>query len=274
MNQNEKNLKKLEELVNIVDGGLTKEDFVTSFQGVVNFIKKIDKKIDTELGILKETLTKLGEKVREDASKNFLSLKKQLLDLIRSKLAEIYANHEERMRKMEKHAFSLKPGKDGAPGERGKDGSPDTPEMVRDKLEELVGDERLDARAIRGLENGVVERGITIFGGGTGLHLYVNGVKKGSIKTVNLVPGTGVTITHAVASGRNDITFDASGTALSKLAATGTVNGVNASFTFASKPTIIISDGASYQENKGWTWVALTLTATMTVPPTYDIYGL
>ena len=52
-------------------------------------------------------------------------------------------------------------GKDGKNGERGpigpkgkdgKDGSPDTAENIRNKLESLIGDDRLDKKAIRGLE--------------------------------------------------------------------------------------------------------------------------
>ena len=45
-------------------------------------------------------------------------------------------------------------GKDGLDGQNGKDGkqgSPDTPEQVRDKLEELTGEDRLDKSAIKGL---------------------------------------------------------------------------------------------------------------------------
>lgn len=47
-----------------------------------------------------------------------------------------------------------KDGKDGAPGEAGTngiDGSPDTPEQVRDKLETLKDENRLDWTAIKGL---------------------------------------------------------------------------------------------------------------------------
>jgi hypothetical protein len=44
-----------------------------------------------------------------------------------------------------------KDGLDGADGKDGKDGSPDTPEEVRDKLETLEGEERLDAKYIKNL---------------------------------------------------------------------------------------------------------------------------
>lgn len=43
------------------------------------------------------------------------------------------------------------PGANGLDGHPGKDGSPDTPLEVRDKLETLEGDERLDWTAIKGL---------------------------------------------------------------------------------------------------------------------------
>ncbi len=55
------------------------------------------------------------------------------------------------------------------------------------------------------------------------------------------------------------------------LPATGSVNSVNATFTFTEKPDYIVSDGVWYRENKGWTWSVLT--ATMTIPPNDDIYG-
>jgi hypothetical protein len=43
-------------------------------------------------------------------------------------------------------------GKDGINGVDGKDGSPDTAEEIRNKLESLEGDERLDRKAIKGLD--------------------------------------------------------------------------------------------------------------------------
>lgn len=55
------------------------------------------------------------------------------------------------------------------------------------------------------------------------------------------------------------------------LTPTGSVNSINTAFVFSQKPTYIISDGAWYRENKGWTWSGST--ATMTVPPSDDLYG-
>jgi len=46
-------------------------------------------------------------------------------------------------------------GKDGIDGKDGKDGSPDTPKQIKEKLESLEGDERLDKKAIKGLDEEV-----------------------------------------------------------------------------------------------------------------------
>ncbi len=62
------------------------------------------------------------------------------------------------------------------------------------------------------------------------------------------------------------------GAGFTELTATGTVNSVNKTFTFTQKPTYIVSDGVWYKENKGWTWGGST--ATMTIPPNDDIYGV
>lgn len=56
------------------------------------------------------------------------------------------------------------------------------------------------------------------------------------------------------------------------LTATGTVNGVNASFTFDDAPQAIMADGIIYLENNGYTLSGLT--ATMDVPPSQYIKGI
>ena len=58
--------------------------------------------------------------------------------------------------------------------------------------------------------------------------------------------------------------------------ATGTVDEINKDFVFASKPSVIIINGGTYREDKGWSWNAATLTATLdiVVGTNGDIYGL
>ena len=60
-----------------------------------------------------------------------------------------------------------------------------------------------------------------------------------------------------------------------QMTATGSVNGSNTQFAFTSEPSAIISDGAFYiRGGTGWTWDAVTLTATMAIPPQNELYGL
>lgn len=81
---------------------------------------------------------------------------------------------------------------DGKDGEKGKDGSPDTPSQVKDKLESLKGDERLDASAIKNLPKQVAN-----FGGGdsyTGLAKVDSTDTPGTLES-KIVAGNNVTIT-------------------------------------------------------------------------------
>jgi len=80
---------------------------------------------------------------------------------------------------------------DGKQGEKGKDGSPDTPVQVKEKLESLRGDERLDASAIKNLPKPSV-----VGGGGsyTGLAKVDASGTPGTLQE-KLVAGSNVTIT-------------------------------------------------------------------------------
>lgn len=111
-------------------------------------------------------------------------------------------------------------------------------------------------------------------GGGAMHRLLANGGALIATRYTDLnFIGSGVTITTANndVTKRTDITLTASGGGLTELLATGLVNSVNRAFTFTTKPTYIVSDGAWYKENKGWTWSGLT--ATMDIPPNVAIWG-
>lgn len=56
-----------------------------------------------------------------------------------------------------KNGLNGKDGQDGLDGADGLDGSPDTPKDIKDKLESLKGDARLDKKAIKGLEDIMVQ---------------------------------------------------------------------------------------------------------------------
>ncbi len=69
---------------------------------------------------------------------------------------------------------------------------------------------------------------------------------------------------------------DGSGSSITPLTATGAVDDSNTAFTFTTKPSLVVVNGASYRENHGWSWTAGTLTATLDAPVGVggDIYGI
>lgn len=147
---------KLEKLKSIYE--MMKTDTITpkeleSFLAyVLNFIKESKDGFD---GISKENLKRIQEGV------DYINeIKSSILEGVDSRVqgSEMKMNEAcDKVMKMCEEVATHKPenGKDGMPGkdgENGKDGSPDTPEEIRNKLESLEGDDRLDKSAIRGLE--------------------------------------------------------------------------------------------------------------------------
>lgn len=160
---------------------------------------------------------------------------------------------------------------------------PITGEKTRDLLEDLKGEERLDKKAIRGLEE--IEKkiddnkngGVRVIGGRAGIQLYVDGTKEGLVQTLNIIPGNGISISYNRNFGRNDITISATSVATMILIATGTVDDSNVDFVFTQEPSIIIINGASYRKTGGaisWSWSVSTATLSVPVGIGGDIYGI
>lgn len=151
-------------------------------------------------------------------------------------------------------------GEAGPPGPPGNDGSPDTPEQVRDKLQSLDGENRLDKTAINGIDD--IEKNIkqldkktqNYYNGVRGFNLFVKGADKGTVQKVNLVQGSGVTISSVDTGSGPDVTFGATMNGqFITVSVSGTVNGSNKVFTISSFPSvvlfttylIVVSDGLS-----------------------------
>lgn len=153
-------------------------------------------------------------------------------------------------------------GTPGKNGKNGKDGTQITPQQIVEKLTTLKN-AWIDVRAIKGLDEflksipqskGFVPNALA--------SLYDVDVKNISDQQALIWDGTKKKFVPGSAS---------SGTGFTKLNATGAVDGANTTFTFTSKPTYIVSDGAWYVENSGWTYSGST--ATMSVPPQTGIFG-
>jgi len=136
-------LNKLKEISKLLDEGLTRTEFTTSFKKVLSVVASIKKQvidsISTLNSIFKTTTNKLEKDFKDTIGK--MEVK------VDNKLNEV------------KDGIQGVQGAKGDTGEQGEsiqglngaDGSPDTPKLIRDKLEFLEADQRLDISAIRGL---------------------------------------------------------------------------------------------------------------------------
>lgn len=143
-----------------------------------------------------------------------------------------------------------------------------SPQEVRDLLELLSGDDRLDAKALRGLDeylrlnppNGPMLHPVAL---GNLPDVSVVGVLAGQVLTWN---------------GTYWYAGDQSSSAGFQLPLTGAVDGVNATYTWKTAPNAIVVDGAALQKSEqgdlntvNWTGMATTV---MLVAPTQSIFAV
>lgn len=148
------------------------------------------------------------------------------------------------------------PGKDGAnglngadgesiTGDPGKDGSPDTPEQVRDKLETLTEDERLDMSAIKGIDQIVSDlkgsnKQVRVGWGAHPLVIQNGGVVVDKVTRVINFVGAGINSVVRTASGVVNVTISGiSGATVYTETPSGLINGSNVTYTTAHIMTTV-----------------------------------
>lgn len=119
------------------------------------FVKQIlelliakDKKHDQKLNALSQAFQNLMAELRKEVDGAFVESR---VKKIESDFLAKVKSIDERMAKV-RDGKPGKPGLLGRPGLPGMNGSPDNSVQVRDKLEKLANDERLDISAIKGIE--------------------------------------------------------------------------------------------------------------------------
>lgn len=261
-------LGKLEKLLELIYEGSVRPDDLNKLTETVGQVLAV---LYKEIGDTKENQMMLEGKIETKGNRSEIEMLGQKIEEVKNSipLGQDLSPLEERINEIANKTSEEKPAL--------------TAIEMRDALETLDGKERLDKKSIKGVDE--MEKEITELkarpigrGGGNarGIHLYTNGTKRGMANTVNIVPGTGVTLAYSYASGRNDITISA-GTSLSVLTVTGTINDTNTSFTVASQPTLVIFNGASYRttgDSVTWTYLAGTLTISQPVGSGGSIYAL
>lgn len=152
-------------------------------------------------------------------------------------------------------------GKDGIDGLDGLNGSPDTGEQIIDKINTNNSAKKILLSQIEGGKN--YDDEIATLQNRTQILNQLIGSRSGGVSKI--IAGSNITISPTNGLGNVTINATGGGTGYTKETPTGTVNGSNTSFTVTATPVYVVSDGATYFENAGYTIAGLTIT--MTVPP-------
>ena len=159
---NDKTEMKLERFLSMMDGGaMTKEEFVQAFEQVVDVIKEFRETNAREFDLMKQVIEAFGNNLDGKSNKAIDDLKKGLNELfvdervggIEKKINEVI---DRKIRAIDDRMGKVRDGSKGDKGDQGRpgrDGSPDSPAKIKEKLESLEGDNRLDASAIKGLDD-------------------------------------------------------------------------------------------------------------------------
>lgn len=184
-------LAKLENLIKLVDEGITKEEFVKAFEAVVKQLLAVEQKLIDKNEEAVQVLKELHNQLLSDTNVSLSSLQGELRQAIDGALQEqsVGLNFiRDKVRRI-KGGLDGKNGLDGLPG---RDGSPDTAEQVRDKLEALNGEARLRIEAIGGLDERLkeIDARRTLRGGGFSKiamdgHIVDDETPSGTINGVN-----------------------------------------------------------------------------------------
>lgn len=257
-------LERLEKLAEVANAGLAS-------------VQEVGEAIGQVLVFVRDAMTELLNQITE-LSKKVTENKKDADDRLRAVEEDLVRERSNIKEMVETRINSI----EVPPGEPGKDadveevkrlvleeikipepepGSPDTPDQIRNKLESIEEEEeKLSISAIGGLEKKLKElfsirenRGI--FGiPSRGMFLSIGGVKKGIISNLNIVGGSGVSVSYSKVNGQDTITIDASGGGVTVETPHETPNAVITVFTVSAEPQWMVADGITYYAGKGYTY--------------------
>jgi hypothetical protein len=160
-------LEKLNAFIKQLDG-LTKEEFLAYFEKIIDFVKQIKRENEEKMRIFFLNAETLKNQLLNENKKNISSLNELLKKEFLKSLNEINLKFNELKDKIETKMANIKDGKDADEEKIIKnvlsrielpkqENQSDTAEMIRNKLELLQGEEKLDLKAIRGLEEKLEE---------------------------------------------------------------------------------------------------------------------
>lgn len=170
-------LSKVHELLKMFDDSMSRDDFLKyvsrvefleSFKAIIKHLASLEKrmleKVDNSVAESTQELLSKSDGMFKESQSGLVALREEAKAALDKTFKESLENMNY-VRDTMRRGIQGKNGQDGPPGPTGKDGSPDTPAQIRDKLEILEGDDRIDKSAIKGLDE--LEKRINTSGGGT-----------------------------------------------------------------------------------------------------------
>jgi len=252
----------MQQIIQVLDQNLTKKEFTDAFKALTEHIKKAREVLTemnkAEFSQLEKSLVSSIEQLRNDtqgsASETLASIKTSVDEL----LSSVRFSHEAMLSEAQAKLDAVKNGEDG------NDGNDADEEVIVEKVLAKIpkpSEANLQPieEKIEALDKRVSNiRTAPLIGPSRGVYLYINGVKKGLVNSLDIV-GSGVAT--SVVNGLLTITITGgAGNGVNIETPSGTVNGTNLSFTVSNEPKYIIVDGVSKFVTTHYTYGGGTIT--------------
>lgn len=281
-------LEKLKTLLDTLNDGLTRQEFESAVKALVDYVKKVDVRTESELAGIKDAVERAILRIESTATETTASTTKDIQNKAEKLIDEITFAKEAFLAEAQAKLDAIKDGEDGEDADENEvvekvlarippvEIREETAEAIRDRLEQLEGEERLDAKSIKNLPD--YSKDIDSIrnmphAGSVGVNLTVGGTFRGQTRDL-IFTGAGVTSTLVgnkyvivVSGGGGSGTTDVE-------TPTGAVNGTNDTYTVVNEPKYIIVDGVSKFVTLHYTYSSGTITITDGVLPTQYIRSI
>ena len=114
----DKNLAKLEQLINLLDEQVSKEDFTKAFEQVLNLVVQIEKRTVDAITQLEKTYATLTDKMQSNHASAYSDLKGQVNQVfVGERMNEMKKEHQSKMAEIDKKIANVKDGNSPTSGE-------------------------------------------------------------------------------------------------------------------------------------------------------------
>jgi hypothetical protein len=188
----ETKLKQFKELLALTTGSLTKEEFLSFSQKVLEYVKTIKSTTESDLQTISQAVKTAISRIESTASDNYAKTEEKLTKEQESALNDIQFKVEALIAEAQQKLDEVKSGEDGVDADEERvitevlarlpEPKEETPETVRDLLETLEGEDRLKIDAIDKLreeldrlEKEIKSKNTTVMGGARGVGVLDEG---------------------------------------------------------------------------------------------------